>query len=467
MFVSKLAAARSSFRWAVTGTPLASSFSDLRAVASWVGHWGNVVDANSLKLSTAVQNVVLPYPVLTTAAKQQKFDALTDLLKRVMIRHTKSMQIGGEEALALPVLTSETKFLEMGAAERKVHNAVHLIVRKLPVIVKARKEGCDGFRLGMQLAGLYQACSGAYDGIATYNKSVPSLTLPSDASVVKKGQTVYAIGRPREMSARYRYKITLADVVAAEKEATKIKALEEDLKELRKIEKSFHAVVFTHLPNVLERVGAMARALGIEVYEVKTGLSMKKRHESILAFQEAGLGIKPKLFVATIRAGNCGINIQSATRVYLMEPAINPAVEIQCAGRIHRLGQLRDVLVRRFCFRDTIEEKICSLHEKIADGDASVPNGMVPKEVVQSLTNRPDDPQTPPKRQSKAARMRMIRQMGYGGMMSLGGFGGGACQCGSPFCVNRGGGYGGGYSSMFGGMFGDSEGDSDDDGYGW
>ena len=40
-------------------------------------------------------------------------------------------------------------------------------------------------------------------------------------------------------------------------------------------------------------------------------------------FQE--LDGSPKIFVSTIRAGNCGINVQSATRVYLMEPSINPA----------------------------------------------------------------------------------------------------------------------------------------------
>jgi SNF2 family DNA or RNA helicase len=54
---------------------------------------------------------------------------------------------------------------------------------------------------------------------------------------------------------------------------------------------------------------------------------MKQRHESLVDFQR--LDGKPKMFVSTISSGNCGINVQSATRVYLMEPSVDPATEIQ------------------------------------------------------------------------------------------------------------------------------------------
>ena len=128
------------------------------------------------------------------------------------------------------------------------------------------------------------------------------------------------------------------------------------------------------------------------MYECRTGLSMKERHQHQVEFQI--MDDRPKIFgiytstslpilctttgthsqpltiyelmyllpmsilVSSVTQGNMGINIQSATRIYLLEPSIDPATEIQVAGRIHRLGQLNDVLVRRFCFRDSIEEKI-------------------------------------------------------------------------------------------------------------
>merc|ERR1719198_2085958 len=129
---------------------------------------------------------------------------------------------------------------------------------------------------------------------------------------------------------------------------------------------------------------------------------MKKRNDNLRDFQV--LDGAPKIFVSTVSAGNCGINVQSATRVYLMEPSIDPATEIQVAGRIHRLGQLNDVLVRRLCFRDTVEEKVCSLHDKIKNGDAKFVNGKVPAAVAKSLTSRPGDPPSPPPYRKKIMR---------------------------------------------------------------
>ena len=39
--------------------------------------------------------------------------------------------------------------------------------------------------------------------------------------------------------------------------------------------------------------------------------------------------LQPKVFVLTMKAGNCGITLSAATRVYLLEPCIDPAHELQ------------------------------------------------------------------------------------------------------------------------------------------
>lgn len=436
---------RSNNRWAVTGTPVSSALSDLEPVGDWIGQF----KTNQI-LATNIAGVTSNYG---EDGKRAAFTRVVDSVRKLMIRHTKSMQIGGEAALALPVLTSETINLDMGTAERSIYNLVHKAIRTSSKIKKARKEGLDGLGLSMKLSDLYQACSGTYDSVFYYNARMPSENVANeDVTVTHKGKPhetrTYAIGKPIRAITTYST-LQLATVLAAEKEATKIKALEKDLQQLQAVEPAFHAVVFTHLSSVLERVAAMARTNAIKVFEIKTGVSMKLRHQAMLDFQVLdGLA---KILVTTVRVGNTGMNVQSATRVYLMEPSINPQVEIQCAGRIHRLGQRRDVLVRRFCFRDSIEEKIVSLHAKIEAGDATIPNGKVPAAVVKSLTNRPGDPTTPPsRRRGKSA------SYGYGG-----GYGGGGyavlLQQLLQLQRDRDGGYGYGYG-------GDSE-DEDEDNY--
>ena len=72
-----------------------------------------------------------------------------------------------------------------------------------------------------------------------------------------------------------------------------------------------------------------------------------ERHRTIRSFQESAQAstakgskrpkVAAKVFVATMKVGNVGITLTAATRVYLMEPCLDPTMEVQAAGRIHRL----------------------------------------------------------------------------------------------------------------------------------
>lgn len=57
--------------------------------------------------------------------------------------------------------------------------------------------------------------------------------------------------------------------------------------------------------------------------------------------------------------------------------AVDPAQEVQAAGRIHRLGQEKDCFIKRLAFRDSIEEAVVALHEKIKAKEIKVVDGRV------------------------------------------------------------------------------------------
>jgi hypothetical protein len=58
-----------------------------------------------------------------------------------------------------------------------------------------------------------------------------------------------------------------------------------------------------------------------------------------------------------------------------VEPCIDPAQEIQAAGRIHRLGQEKDCFIKRFAFKDSVEEAVVMIHNKIKDKEIAVVDG--------------------------------------------------------------------------------------------
>jgi SNF2 family DNA or RNA helicase len=47
------------------------------------------------------------------------------------------------------------------------------------------------------------------------------------------------------------------------------------------------------------------------------------------------------VFLLSHRAGAQGLTLVRASRVFLLEPALEPAIEQQAVARVHRIGQQR------------------------------------------------------------------------------------------------------------------------------
>ena len=67
---------------------------------------------------------------------------------------------------------------------------------------------------------------------------------------------------------------------------------------------------------------------------------------SKLACTTEATGQAPILLIQ-IQAGGVGLNLQAFSRVYLISPDWNPCNEIQAIARAHRLGQRREVIVKK------------------------------------------------------------------------------------------------------------------------
>lgn len=68
-----------------------------------------------------------------------------------------------------------------------------------------------------------------------------------------------------------------------------------------------------------------------------------------------------RLSLVTILTDRAGLTLVNATHVYLCEPLVNTALEVQAMSRIHRIGQKHRTTVWMFCIASTVEEGIYKL----------------------------------------------------------------------------------------------------------
>jgi superfamily II DNA/RNA helicase len=96
---------------------------------------------------------------------------------------------------------------------------------------------------------------------------------------------------------------------------------------------------------------------GIGYVHLNGSVPSKNRKALMTAFKD---DVNCKVFLST-DAGGVGLNLQSGSVVINMDIPWNPAVLEQRIGRVHRMGQKRNVRVVNFISKDSIEERILDL----------------------------------------------------------------------------------------------------------
>jgi SNF2 family DNA or RNA helicase len=105
----------------------------------------------------------------------------------------------------------------------------------------------------------------------------------------------------------------------------------------------------------------LAARTGCPVLFLHGGTSKKQRDALVARFQEAD---EPVLFLLSLKAGGTGLNLTAANHVIHVDRWWNPAVEDQATDRAFRIGQRRDVQVRKFVCVGTLEERIDAMIEQ-------------------------------------------------------------------------------------------------------
>ncbi len=155
----------------------------------------------------------------------------------------------------------------------------------------------------------------------------------------------------------------LKDRSSIEGRSGKLARLGEMLEETLEVgDRSLLFTQFTEMGEILHR--HLQETFGMEVLFLHGGTPKKQRDRMVERFaQEDG----PRLFLLSLKAGGTGLNLTSANHVFHFDRWWNPAVENQATDRAFRIGQTRNVQVRKFVCAGTLEEKIDEMIERKKD----------------------------------------------------------------------------------------------------
>ncbi|CAO3682707.1 unnamed protein product [Rhizopus microsporus] len=155
-------------------------------------------------------------------------------------------------------------------------------------------------------------------------------------------------------------KINIRKAVGGFKPSTKINAL---MKLLRQYDKEkLKTVVFSQFTSFLDIIGEALDYESIHFTRLDGSHNQPQREKVLSTFATSGEKGANVLLIS-LRAGGVGLNLTCASRVIMMDPWWNFAIESQAIDRVHRLGQQKEVIVTRFIVKGTVEERILEIQD--------------------------------------------------------------------------------------------------------
>ncbi|KAK5106933.1 hypothetical protein LTS08_001056 [Lithohypha guttulata] len=150
---------------------------------------------------------------------------------------------------------------------------------------------------------------------------------------------------------------------------TKTKQLLNDLTQLKQDsmplvergEAPLKCVVFSEFTSHLDLIGKALTDHDHAFVRIDGSMSLPRRRKVLDALNEDDT---VTILLASIKAAGQGLNLTAASRVFLMEPMWNPAAEAQAVDRVYRLGQKREVIVKRYRMQSSMEDKIVQLQNR-------------------------------------------------------------------------------------------------------
>ena len=154
--------------------------------------------------------------------------------------------------------------------------------------------------------------------------------------------------------------------------SSKMNAIMSELDVIWQMDPGSKILIFSQYLGFLDLLQIQFRRESIPFFRLDGSCTLKQRYEILEAFRTSDnrtIGKENDLsqkrgtvMLMSMAAGAEGLNLVSASSVFIVDPWWNAAREDQCVNRIHRIGQKADLVrVRKFVVTDSVEERILEL----------------------------------------------------------------------------------------------------------
>ncbi|KAF8888452.1 SNF2 family N-terminal domain-containing protein [Gymnopilus junonius] len=119
-------------------------------------------------------------------------------------------------------------------------------------------------------------------------------------------------------------------------------------------------ICYSQWTSMLDLIEKLFSRHGIRTLRFDGRMDRAERDSTLAEFKQFG---GPKVMLISTKCGSVGLNLVSANRIINMDLSWNYAAEAQAYDRCHRIGQEKDVYVKRLVVEDTIEDRMLQLQD--------------------------------------------------------------------------------------------------------
>jgi len=271
---------------------------------------------------------------------------LRELLGDVMVRHTRS-----QVNINLPPRQANTVRLNLSNEEAEFYKAVSDCVRDLltPSGVRSLQtlEQTDAVQSQETLLSNSAIRQTDRFALLTLQREIGSSPKAAEATL-------------RSLGARIANEESRQQLIALAERSTQIhswakaEALEKLLKTILR-DPTEKVIIFTHFRRTLEKLAELLRSMDVDFVQYHGEMDMPSKNQAIADFES-----RTSILLSTEAAGE-GRNLQFCRTMINFDIPWNPMRIEQRVGRIHRVGQTRDVRIYNLSARGTVEDYLLEI----------------------------------------------------------------------------------------------------------